>query len=202
MSPRWPWIFACGALDLFVSIGSKGGTAWAMEGLAIAAIATGAPLRAVSCCAAADALRQSVATPPLAGRAPVARPRSSWGPGSNRRPAFEAAWRAGGALSQSAALAYARADRSMPAVHAGRRWPLECACAMNQIRVSFRPRQPMADCLGAWSGVASATTMATNDRAARVKLVARSTDVARRAAIGALGWIVKTALDPQPYGVW
>ena len=85
--------------------------------------ATGAPLRAVQLLAAAAALRQSVATPAwplerLALDRALAGARAAIG-----EPAFEAAWRAGGALSQSAALAYARADRSMPAVHAGRAGP-------------------------------------------------------------------------------
>jgi hypothetical protein len=44
--------------------------------------------------------------------------------------------------------------------------------------------------------------LGTSDRAARVKLVScpadSTTGVERRASIGAQGWIIKTALDPQP----
>ncbi len=108
------------ALDLFVSIGSTGGSAWAMEGLAIAATATGAPLAAVHLLAAADALRESAAMPAWPAERldldrAVADARAAVG-----ESAFEAAWRAGRAMSQSAAVAYARADLSMPEVQAGR----------------------------------------------------------------------------------
>jgi hypothetical protein len=44
--------------------------------------------------------------------------------------------------------------------------------------------------------------LGTSDRAARVKLIScpadTTTSVERRASIGAQGWIIKTALDPQP----
>ncbi|HLZ29277.1 MAG TPA: hypothetical protein VKV73_18325 [Chloroflexota bacterium] len=44
--------------------------------------------------------------------------------------------------------------------------------------------------------------LTTTDRAARVRLVScpsdSTTDNERRAPIGTLGWVVKTALDPQP----
>ena len=103
------------ALDLFISIGSKGGAAWAMEGLAIAASASGAPLPAVHLLAAADALREAAAAPvwPAERRSldrALAEAREALG-----ELAFEAAWRAGRALSQSAAVAYARADLAIPA---------------------------------------------------------------------------------------
>jgi hypothetical protein len=44
--------------------------------------------------------------------------------------------------------------------------------------------------------------LTTTDRAARVRLVSCPADSTtgdeRRASIGVLGWVVKTALDPQP----
>jgi hypothetical protein len=48
--------------------------------------------------------------------------------------------------------------------------------------------------------------LTTSDRAARVRLVRCPADstpgLERRAPIGTLGWVVKTALDPHPEAAW
>jgi hypothetical protein len=96
------------ALGLFASLGSKGGTAFAMEGMAVAEVASGAPLRAISLLAAADALREAAGAPAwpaerLALDRVIEDARTAVG-----ETAFDAAWRAGGGLSSADALVYAQ----------------------------------------------------------------------------------------------
>jgi predicted ATPase len=96
------------ALRLFTSLGSKSGTAFAMEGMAVAEAASGTPTRAISLLAAADALREAAGAPAwpaerLALDRVIEDARTAVG-----ETAFEAAWRAGGALSSADALVYAQ----------------------------------------------------------------------------------------------
>ena len=95
------------ALGLFTSLGSKSGTAFAMEGMAVAEAASGAPARAIALLAAADALRAAAGAPAwpaerLALDRVIEDARATVG-----EAAFEAAWQAGRALSSTDALVYA-----------------------------------------------------------------------------------------------